>query len=46
MEERYEIKVNNLSKVMCKIEYEEKLKQRLERVWGKVVGLRREVGGY
>ena len=34
MEERYEIKESELSKQMCKTEYEEKLKQRWKRVRG------------
>ena len=38
MEERYEIKVSELRKETCKIEYEDKLNQRLERVRGEIVG--------
>ena len=38
MEEKCEIKVRELSKVMCKNEYEDKLKQRWKRVRGEVVG--------
>ena len=34
MEEGYEIKVSELSKMTCKTEYEEKLKQRCESVLG------------
>ena len=37
MEERYEIKVSELSKVTCKTEYEEMLKQRWERYRGELV---------
>ena len=36
MEERYEIKVSELSKFTCNIEYKYKLKQRQERVRGEV----------
>ena len=32
MEERYEIKLSQLSRVTCKTEYEDKLKQRREKV--------------
>ena len=35
MEERNERKVSELIKVMCKTEYEEELKKRWDRVWGK-----------
>ena len=38
MEERYEIKVSELRKVTCKIEYEDKLNQQWERVRGKYSG--------
>ena len=38
IEERYEIKVSELSKVTYKTEYEEKIKQRWERVRGEVTG--------
>ena len=38
MEERYEIKISKLKKVTCKIEYEDKMNQRCERVRKKVVG--------
>ena len=34
MEESYEMRVCELRKVMCKDEYEDKLKQRWERVRG------------
>ena len=37
-EERYEIKVSELRRETCKIEYEDKLNQRWERVRGEVVG--------
>ena len=38
MEEKYEIKVIQLSKVTCKTEYKEKLKHKWERVQGEVPG--------
>ena len=38
IEERYEIKISELRMVTCKIEYEDKLNQRWERVRWKVVG--------
>ena len=38
MEARNEIKVLELNMVMCETEYEEKLKQRWERLRGEVVG--------
>ena len=38
MEDRYEIKVSELRKVICKTEYEDKMKQRWERVRVEIVG--------
>ena len=38
MEERYKMSISELSKVTCKTEYEEKLKQNWERLRGKVAG--------
>ena len=38
MEERYETKVSELRRGTCKIEYENMLNQRWERVRGEVVG--------
>ena len=53
MEERYEIKINELRKVTCKTEYKDKLKKRWKRVRGKYLrvwkkngeGLRRQSWG-